>query len=51
MIKTPILLLAGNFSQSSGTFVSDTTKTFTVGNSFSLTGGTFSRFTGLGTVN
>ena len=43
------LAIGGNFSQSSGTFVSDTTKTFTVGNSFSLTGGTFSRFTGLGT--
>ncbi len=40
---------SNNFSQSGGTFVSDTTKTFTVGNSFSLSGGTFSRFTGLGT--
>ena len=43
------LAIGGNFSQSGGAFVSDPTKTFTVGNSFSLNGGTFSRFTGLGT--
>ena len=43
------LSVGGNFSQSGGAFISDITKTFTVGNSFSLTGGTFNRFTGLGT--
>jgi hypothetical protein len=41
--------VGGNFSQFGGIFVSDPAKNFTVGNSFSLSGGTFSRFTGLGT--
>ncbi len=43
------LSIGGNFTQGGGSFISDPTKTFTVGNSFSLNGGTFSRFTGLGT--
>ena len=43
------LSIGGNFSQSGGTFVSRHHQDFYSGNSFSLTGGTFSRFTGLGT--
>ncbi len=43
------LSIGGNFSQGGGAFVSNPANTFTVGNNFSLTGGTFSRFTGLGT--
>ena len=43
------LSINGDFFQTGGAFISDTTKTFTVGNSFSLSGGTFNRFTGLGT--
>ncbi len=43
------LSIGGNFSQSGGAFISNPTDTFTVANSFSLSGGTFSRSTGLGT--
>ena len=43
------LSIDGNFSQGGGAFVSNPANTFTVGNNFSLNGGTFNRFTGLGT--
>ncbi len=44
------LTLSNDFIQGGGAFVSDTTKTFTVGNSFSFQGGTFNRYTGAGTA-
>ncbi len=44
------LSIGSNFFQSGGSFVSDPTKIFTVDNSFSLSGGIFSRFTGSGTA-
>ncbi len=45
------LTISGDYIQGGGAFVSDPTKTFTVGNSFSLLGGTFNRFTGTGLSN
>jgi len=42
-------IIGGNYSQMGGSFVSDQTKAFTVGNMFSLSNGTFSRFSGAGT--
>ncbi len=43
------LSVLGDYVQAGGTFVSNLANTFTVDNSFSLSGGTFNRFTGLGT--
>ncbi|MFH1899038.1 MAG: hypothetical protein ABIJ82_01015, partial [Patescibacteria group bacterium] len=43
------LTITGDYSQTSGTFISNPTYTFSTGGSFSLPGGTFRRFTGSGT--
>ncbi len=51
-IVTDGITTTGNFTQTSGIFVTDPTQTtFSVGGSFSLQGGEFNRFTGSGTGN